>query len=58
MVGYAEKHARDVHKLYNPETKRVIMTRDVKWDYWKMTDPEETLKMFREAEKIYLVPGI
>ena len=51
MVGYAEKHARDVHKLYNPETKRVIMTRDVKWADWEMTDPAENLNMFREANK-------
>ena len=43
--------------MYNP-TKRVIMTRDVKSADWKNTDPVETLKMFREAEKEYLVPGI
>ena len=34
------------------------MNRDVKWEDWKMTDPAETLKMFREAEKEDLVPGI
>ena len=34
------------------------MTRDVKWAYWKITNPAETLKMFRKAEKEYLVPGI
>ena len=35
MVGYVENSTRDTHKLYNPETKRVIMTRDVNWAYWK-----------------------
>ena len=30
MVGYAYNHIRYTYKLYNPETKRVIMTRDVK----------------------------
>ena len=34
------------------------MTRDVKWADWKNTNPADTLKMFYEAEKEYLVPGI
>ena len=58
MVGYYDNHTRDTYKLYNPETKRVIMTRDVKWEDRKNTDPTETLKMFREAEEGDLVPGI
>ena len=44
--------------MYNPETNRVILTRDVKWEDRKNTDPTETLKMFREAEEGDLVPGI
>ena len=58
MVGYAENHMRDMYKLYNPGTKRFIMTRYVNWADWKITDPAETLKIFREAHKEYLVPGI
>ena len=58
MVGNAENHTRDMYTLYNPETKRVITTRDFKWADWKNTDPAETLKMFREVEKKYFVPGI
>ena len=34
------------------------MTRDVKWADWRMTDPEETLKIFCDAQKEDLVPGI
>ena len=45
MVGYADNHMRDTYKLYNPETKRVVITRDVKWVDCKMTDPVETLKI-------------
>ena len=30
MVGYADNHTRDTYKLYNLETNRVIMTRDIK----------------------------
>ena len=58
LVGYTNNHKRDMYKLYTPEKKRVVMTKDNKWTDWKNTDPTETLKMFREAEKEYLVPGI
>ena len=58
MVGYFYNHTRDTHKLYNPETKRVIITRDIKWVDWKITNTLETLKMFQEPDKEDLVPGI
>ena len=58
LVGYAYNYMRDTYKLYNPETKRVIITRDIKWADWKMTNTTDTLKMLREAEKEDLVPGI
>ena len=31
VIGYAENHTRDMYRLYNPDTKRVVMTRDAKW---------------------------
>ena len=46
MVGYADNHTRDKYEFYNPYTKKVVMTRDIKWDKWKITDPSETMKMF------------
>ena len=58
MVGYADNHRRDTYKLYNHGTKRVVITRDVKWVDWEMTDPVEILKMLREEHTEYLVPGI
>ena len=39
MVGYDDNHKRDTYKLYNTDTKRVIMSRDIKWAEWKTTDP-------------------
>ena len=30
MVGYTYNNTRDTYKLYNPDNKRVIMTRGVK----------------------------
>ena len=58
MVGYLENHIIDKYKLYNPDTKRVIMIRFIKWAEWKIIDPEETMKMFRDLKEDYLVPGI
>ena len=58
MVGYTNNNTRDMYNLYNPETKRIIMTRYVKWAYRKMTNPAEALKMLQKANKQYLLPGI
>jgi hypothetical protein len=32
MVGYAANSGSGTYRLYNPKTKRVIQSRDVKWD--------------------------
>ena len=58
VVEYSDNNTRDMYKLYNPETKRVIMTRDIKWTDWRMTDTEETLKIFCIEHEEDLVPGI
>ena len=57
MVGYAYNHTRYTYKLYNPDTNRVIMTRDVKWTGLKMIDQAEILKMFRDFHEEYLASG-
>ena len=31
IIGYEYNHKRDTYKFYNTETKRVTMTREVKW---------------------------
>ena len=45
------------YQLYNSETKRVIMTRDVKWAEWKMIDPEKIVKILCNLHKEDFVPG-
>ena len=47
MVGYAEDHSPDTYRIYNPETNRVILTRDVRWAEWKDTDPTEMMEIFQ-----------
>ena len=39
MVGYYYNHTRDMYKLYNSDTKRVVISRDVNWAEWKTVDP-------------------
>ena len=51
MVGYTDNNTKDTYKLYNPDTKRFIMTRDVKWADWTMPDTSDTLKMSHKAHK-------
>jgi hypothetical protein len=48
FVGYAENHARDVYRMYNPETKRIIETRDIyAWADIKNSDGDIRLQMTR-----------
>ena len=49
---------RYTYKLYNPDSKSFILTRDVKWGEWNMTNLAETLKMFCDSHEKYLVPGV
>ena len=58
MVGCSDNHTRDTYKFYTPDIKRVIMTRYIKWAEWKMTEPAETMKIFRDSNEVDLVPGI
>jgi hypothetical protein len=34
MLGYADNHAPDTYSLFNPTTRRIILSRDVVWDKW------------------------
>ena len=31
FVGYADQHASDCYQMFNPTTKRIRITRDVRW---------------------------
>ena len=58
MVGYAYNHTRDMYKLYNLETKRVIVTREINGVGCKTTDPSKTMKMFCNYNEDYIVTDI
>jgi hypothetical protein len=46
MVGYAKNHSADTYRLYNPQNKSIIESRDVVWSDWKRPDPKRTLSIF------------
>ena len=31
FVGYALQHAGDCYRMYNPKTKKIMISRDIKW---------------------------
>ena len=64
MVGYENDHNGDVYRMYNPETKKVILSRDVVWGEWnrlktnsdtrinkfEVNDPIEDKRMILDQE--------
>ena len=46
MVGYARNHTGDTYRMYNPGTKRIILSRDVTWGDWNRTDPRKNMDIY------------
>ena len=48
-TGHAPDHAKDVCRMFNPDTKRFVVTRDIKWlnmmwaDWKNLSDPSNVL---------------
>ena len=34
MIGYSDDHAGDTYRMFKPDTKKIVDTRDVKWAKW------------------------
>ena len=58
MVGYSRNSSGYTYRLYNPTTKRIISSRDVKWADWKPTDPRTNMDVFVKYDSTELVPGV
>ena len=43
MIGYAKEHSKDTFRMFNPSTRKVIMTRDIIWSDWEPAQPEEEM---------------
>ena len=44
--------------MYNPTTKRIISSRDVKWADWKPTDPRNNMDIFVKYDPTDIVLGV
>ena len=58
MVGYTQNHAGDTYRMYNPATKRIILSRDVTWGNWKRTDPRKNMDIVVTYDSTETVQGI
>jgi hypothetical protein len=51
MVGYSDDHSPDTYRMYDPNTKMIKSTRDIRWTDWKRNDPASSLSLFETAKK-------
>ena len=58
IVGYTKRYSGDTYRIFNPNTKRIILTRDIKWAKWKITDPKSNMDVFVKYDSSDIVPGI
>ena len=50
-MGYADDHAGDVYRMFNPDTGRVIESRDITWADWHGSQAiPKSLKMFADGQ--------
>ena len=48
MVGYGEDHNPDTYRMFNPETREVILSRDVRWAAWSRRTPSADMAEFAD----------
>jgi hypothetical protein len=51
FVGYPFNHSAHTYSMYNPRTRHIILSRDIRWDKWNTKDPKATL---REHRQVYM----
>jgi hypothetical protein len=51
FVGYAFNLSAHTYWLYNPRTRHIILSRDIRWDNWNTKDPKQAL---REHRQVYM----
>ena len=51
MVGYALNHGVGTYRLYNPKTKRIIMSRNIKWMDFQSRKLEDEFNLFEPGIK-------
>ena len=48
MIGYSDNHSGDTYRLFNPNTKKVVQSRDVTWAEWHgISKPDQDIDVFQ-----------
>jgi hypothetical protein len=55
FVGYELNHCVHTNQLYNPKTRHIILSRDVRWDNWNTKEPKQALREHRQVYMQHLV---
>jgi hypothetical protein len=60
MIGYGTNHTGDTYKMFDPVSRTMRLSRDIKWLVWTCPDPGGTLQQkSRVCSKGYKqIPGI
>jgi len=51
MVGYASNHMEDIYQFYK-ETRKVVLSRDVKWAEWEKLKPTHGISIFEKKPEL------
>ena len=51
MVGYADDHASDCYKFYNPKTKKIVMSRDIS-SWYSLDDARRMQLSFYDPKRL------
>ena len=52
MIGYADNHAGDTYRMYDPATKKVLDTRDLTWADWHGLTPDTNMSTFNNIAPV------
>jgi hypothetical protein len=56
MVGYAADSSAHTYRMYNPKTKKIIRSRDIKWLDWEVLDPKRDMSIFVKQPELLAEP--
>jgi hypothetical protein len=51
FVGYADHHTPDTYRMYKPNTRTIILSRDVKWHDWVSYNPKSSLPLYQGEQE-------
>jgi transcriptional regulator CtsR len=53
-MGYADMHSPHTYRFYNPITRNIILSRNVRWDAWNIVSP----KLSMSSHRVQILHGL